>query len=279
MSNINLDVVGTKVSLEPITAQTFSLTVPSAVPAVITALATGPQGPGVPFGGATDDLLVKQSATSFDTAWQDEITVDAVGFDLNANETVGVGQLAWNATDATLDLGMGGGNVVQQIGQEQYVYARNADNDGIDEGYVYYISGASGGNKEVRLARADSITTAKATIGVATESSSGGSKAFITTFGLVRGLPNSLFVGINEGDTLFLSATEAGRFTNVQPASPNHRVQIGICVRKQSNNNELFVKVQTGLDLDELCDVSITNPQAGDVLTFDGSKWVNQQPA
>ena len=48
MSNINLDVSGTKVSLEPITAQTFSLTVPSAVPAVITALATGPQGPAAP---------------------------------------------------------------------------------------------------------------------------------------------------------------------------------------------------------------------------------------
>ena len=45
MSNINLDVTGTKVTLEPITAQTFSLTVPSAVPAVVTALATGPQGP------------------------------------------------------------------------------------------------------------------------------------------------------------------------------------------------------------------------------------------
>ena len=48
MSNINLDVSGTKVTLEPITAQTFSLTVPSSVPAVITALATGPQGPAAP---------------------------------------------------------------------------------------------------------------------------------------------------------------------------------------------------------------------------------------
>ena len=54
MSNINLEVGGTKVSLEPVTAQTFSLTVPSAVPAVITALATGPQGPAGPQGPKGD---------------------------------------------------------------------------------------------------------------------------------------------------------------------------------------------------------------------------------
>jgi len=109
---------------------------------------------------------------------------------------------------------------------------------------------------------------------VATESTSGGNKGFITTFGLVRGLPNSLFVGIEEGDVVYLSASEAGRFTAVQPTAPNHRVKVGVCVRKQSNNNELFVKVQTGLDLDELCDVSVPSPSDGQVLTYDGASGV-----
>ena len=278
MSNINLDVVGTKVTLEPITAQTFSLTVPSAVPAVITALATGPQGPGVPFGGATNDLLVKKSATSFDTAWQDTVTLDVVGFDTAAGETVGVGQLAWNPTDGTLDLGMLGGNVTQQIGMEQYIYAKNPNNTGITEGLVYYLAGATGGNKEVLPARADSASTCKTTIGVATESANGGAKAFITTFGLVRGLPNSLFTDVVEGSVVYLSATQAGRFTSTRPAAPNHSVVVGYCVRKQSNNNELFVRTQTGLDVDELCDVDASSPADGDVLTFDGvsGTWRNE---
>ena len=64
---VELEVTGTKVELEPITAQTFSLTVPSAVPAVVTALATGPQGPGVPRGGAVNDLLYKSGTSDFDT--------------------------------------------------------------------------------------------------------------------------------------------------------------------------------------------------------------------
>ena len=245
---------------------------------MITALATGPQGPGVPFGGATDDLLVKQSATSFDTAWQDEITVDLVAFDTGAGETVAEGELAWNATDGTLDLGMLGGNVTQQVGMEQFIYARHDDNDGIVRGLVYYLSGASGGNKEVRLAQADDAATCKTTIGVAAEAATGGGKAFICTFGLVRGLPNSLFTDVTEGTVVYLSASEAGRFTSTRPAAPNHSVVVGFCVRKQSNNNELFVRTQTGLDLNELCDVTVPSPSDGDVLTFDSSTgvWVNE---
>lgn len=53
MAGINLDVSGVKVLLEPVSAQTFSLTVPSAVPAVVEVLATGPQGPAGADGDGT----------------------------------------------------------------------------------------------------------------------------------------------------------------------------------------------------------------------------------
>jgi hypothetical protein len=53
MAGINLDVSGLKVLLEPVSAQTFSLTVPSAVPAVVEVLATGPQGPAGADGDGT----------------------------------------------------------------------------------------------------------------------------------------------------------------------------------------------------------------------------------
>ena len=200
-----------------------------------------------------------------------------VQFDTNAVASIQQGRLGWNNTDSTLDLGMNA-NVTQQIGMEQYVYAKSATNSGIAEGYVYYISGASGGNKLVQLAQSNTSTASKATIGVATESTNGGSKGFITTFGLVRGLPNNLFTGINEGDTLYLSATTPGRFTNVAPDAPNHRIRIGYCIRKQSNNNEIFVSVQLGLDVDELCDVKLTDPTDGQSLVWDSTQgiWVNE---
>ncbi len=200
-----------------------------------------------------------------------------VQFDTNAVASIQQGRLGWNNTDSTLDLGMNA-NVTQQIGMEQYVYAKSATNSGIAEGYVYYISGASGGNKLVQLAQSNTSTASKATIGVATESTNGGSKGFITTFGLVRGLPNNLFTNINEGDTLYLSATTPGRFTNVAPEAPNHRIRVGYCIRKQSNNNEIFVSVQLGLDVDELCDVKLTDPTDGQSLVWDATQgiWVNE---
>lgn len=45
MAGINLEVSGAKVVLEPVSGQTFLLTVPSSVPAVVEVLATGPRGP------------------------------------------------------------------------------------------------------------------------------------------------------------------------------------------------------------------------------------------
>ena len=209
----------------------------------------------------------------------DEIEVDLIKFDTTANETVGEGELAWNDTDGTLDLGMKGGNVTQQIGMEQFIRAKHASNSGLTKGVVYYLSGSSGGNKEVLPAQADSAATCKTTIGVATKTVTGGTKGFITTFGLVRGLPDSQFTNVTEGTVVYLSATTPGAFTSTPPAAPNHRVVVGFCVRKQSNNNELFVKVQTGYDVDELCDVDASTPASGDVLTYDGSVWKNEIPS
>jgi hypothetical protein len=219
----------------------------------------------VPYTGAVADVNLGDK----------KLITDAVQFDLTPSATPSVGQLQWNDTDGTLDLGMKGSAVTQQIGMEQYIRAKSSTNAGIAEGYVYYIIGATGGNKEVALAQANTSLASKSTIGIATETVSGGNKAFITTFGLVRGLPDALFTGINEGDTLYLSATTPGTFQNTAPTSPNHRIRIGYCVRKQSNNNDVFVSIQLGLDLNELCDVEAPSPNNGDYIEWNtlNSRW------
>jgi hypothetical protein len=60
------------------------------------------------------------SSTTIDTG-----SFNSIGFNTSAGVSVGVGELAWNNTDGTLDLGMKGGNVVQQIGQEIFYEVRN----------------------------------------------------------------------------------------------------------------------------------------------------------
>lgn len=283
MSNINLDVSGTKVTLEPITAQTFSLTVPSAVPAVITALATGPQGPGVPFGGATNDLLVKQSATSFDTAWQDTITVDAIQFDLTAAEgEPATGELVWNAEEGTVDLGLNGvNNTFLHVGQESVYRVSNRTGSEIAKGKVVGFAGTIGASGKLKARLFDaSQHAAKTIMGVAAEAIPNDADGYVVAFGKVRKVKTD-FAGWVEGDILYADPAVPGGLTRVQPQSPNAIVTVAALVTRSAQVGELFVRPTFSPTIGETQNVLITNPQDGDVLTYNASTglWVNQQPA
>jgi hypothetical protein len=109
MAGINLDVSGLKVLLEPVSAQTFSLTVPSAVPAVVEVLATGPQGPAgadgdgtayygqvasqtsQTFTGLSENVYVPMALTTFTLG--DVFGFEADGFGLR--NVSGLPQLVW----------------------------------------------------------------------------------------------------------------------------------------------------------------------------------------
>ena len=283
MSNINLEVAGTKVELEPITAQTFSLTVPSAVPAVVTALAVGPQGPGVPAGGATNDLLVKQSATSYDTAWQDTITVDAVQFDTAADEgEPATGELVWNAEEGTVDLGLNGvNNTFLHVGQEMVFRVSNRTGAEIAKGKVCGFAGTIGnsGRLKVRLFDASSHA-AKTIMGVAAEAIPNDADGYVVAFGKVRKIKTD-FSGWVEGDILYADPASPGGLTRVAPTSPNAIVTVAALVTRSATVGEVFVRPTFAPALTENQTVRITNPQDGDVLTYDASLglWVNQQPA
>lgn len=215
----------------------------------------------------TVDVNVERAITS----------VDSIQFDQTAAATAGEAELTWNDTDGTLDLGMKGGQVTQQIGMEQYVQAKHVTNAGITEGKVMYVAGSDGANKLVGEATA-SAAAAQETIGIATETVTGGNKALITTFGLVRNIDTD---NLTEGQPVWLSASVAGKMEPVKPAPPNYGVLIGYCVRKNKNNGVVFVRVQPGSVLGGTdSNVKITNPQDGDVLTYSASAgiWVNRQP-
>lgn len=182
------------------------------------------------------------------------------------------GRLKWNDTDGTLDLGLKGGNVTLQIGQENVLIVKNDEATPLVDGEVVYITGASGANLLVKRALADSDITSASTIGVVTEAIAVNGQGFITTFGSVRGLNTNAF---NEGDALYLSTTVAGAITNVKPVAPERLVLVGYCAKKAGGNGEIFVKVDNGYEIDELRNVLITNPvAAGSLLIFDATVGV-----
>jgi len=241
---------------------------------IVQVSAQGPQGPrgiGVPEGGQPGDLIVK---TVDATAWTDAPTVDMLTFDTTAGEVVGEGQVAWNAIDGTLDIGMTGGNVTLQVGQEQLIRVRNNTGVQIANGQVLYVTGALGQRMTVSLASSLAEITSSKTIGVATEDIPNNSEGYITTMGLVRGIATNAF---EEGDALYLSSTP-GAFTNIKPDAPEHMVSIGWVIKKAGGGaGSIFVHIQNGFEFYELHDVLFTTPKDGDVVQYDGltQLWKN----
>jgi hypothetical protein len=212
------------------------------------------------------------------------IETPAIQFDTTAVETSEVGKLKWNDTDGTLDLGLKGGNVTLQLGQEQLVRVVNKVGANLLESQykAVRITGAQGQRLKVGLAQATNDLLSAETIGLVTENIDNNQEGFITTSGLIRNINTTGSLQgetWTDGDVLYLSPTTAGNVTNVKPTAPSHLVIIGYVVHAHANNGSIFVKVDNGYELEELHNVTSTNYttpiDTDSLLTFDvtNSLW------
>ena len=204
------------------------------------------------------------------------LTTDFVEFDLNPVSGAGAGKIVYDGQTGSLTYLLNNSNVPSHIGQTLHAYVHNAEAVQINKGEAVYLFGATGNKASVKLAYNTSDATSAKTFGLAAEDISAGGQGMVITVGQLQGVNTAAF---SEGDTLYLGAT-AGTLTNVKPYAPNHLVYIGI-VEKANANGEIYVRAQNGYELDEIHDVDLitTPPSAGDVLTYNGSLWVNQAPA
>jgi hypothetical protein len=192
--------------------------------------------------------------------------------------------MKWNDTDGTIDVGMKGGNVTLQVGQEQLVRVVNRTGENLLESnyHVVRVDGAQGNRLKIALAQANNDDNSAETLGLVTENINNGSEGFVTVGGLVRQIntTGALFGELwNDGDTLYLSPTNAGHPTNIKPEAPNHLVIVGYVVRAHATQGSIFVKVDNGYELDELHNVKINTGSLsyGDLLMRSGSVWANSK--
>lgn len=201
-------------------------------------------------------------------------TPDYIDIDTAATPAGAVGRLKWNDTDGTLDIGLKGGNVTLQVGQEENVRMLNNTGSAWTDLQVVRVTGAQGNRITGALALATSDATSASTLGVVTEPIANNQQGFVTTSGLVREVDTSAFA---EGAVLYLSPTVAGAITTTRPTAPNHTVILGWCIRSHAVNGSIFVKVDNGYELDELHNVLITSPTSGNTLIYDAvaGVWEN----
>jgi hypothetical protein len=262
--NIPIEDAVTDGSLNPVTSN-----------AVFDALAALPSTSGfVPYTGATTNVDLGEF----------ELKSGQVEFDQTPTGTAGVAVMRWNDTDGTVDLGLKGGNVTLQVGQEQVLRVVNKTATNVNLLEANYqavrVTGAQGQRLKVDLALATNDLLSAETIGLVTETINNNQEGFITTSGLIRNINTTGSLQSEtwaDGDILYLSPTTAGQVTKVKPTAPNHLVIVGYVVSAHITQGSIFVKVDNGYELDELHNVLITSVTGGNQLEYDSatSVWKN----
>lgn len=189
------------------------------------------------------------------------------------------GQLHWDADANTLSIGMIGGEVELQVGQENLIRVYNATGADIPNGAAVYISDAADQKPRIALARSDADPTGYV-IGLATEIIEDETQGWITTSGLVRELDTD---GFTEGLPVYLSSTNYGEWTETEPEIPNFSTLIGYTIRAHQNFGTILVAPRVIRRPTVIKMLEVTTPDAianiGQVYTKSDNKLYFQDGA
>jgi hypothetical protein len=127
----------------------------------------------VPYTGATGDVDLGEF----------ELKAGQIELDQTPTGTAGVAVMRWNDTDGTIDLGLKGGNVTLQVGQEQVLRVVNKTATNVNLLEANYqavrVTGAQGQRLKVDLAQATTDALSAETIGLVTETINNNQEGFI----------------------------------------------------------------------------------------------------
>ena len=153
---------------------------------------------------------------------------------------------------------------------------KNGYDGTINKGQAVYVIGSTGNdgtNMLVDRASNDIEMTSSKTMGLLETSLAKNGIGYVITEGLLAGLNTN---SANVGDPVWLGTNGNLIYGLVnKPVAPAHLVFIGIVTRKNQNNGEIFVKVQNGFEMEELHNLVLTGKATGDMIKWDGTKWVN----
>jgi hypothetical protein len=224
-------------------------------------------GPGVPSGGAAGDLLVKNSATNFDTAWTDSPTVDKLTFDTAAAETLNAqGQMAWNSDEETVDIQLNG--FALHTGEHVVYHAKNQTLSTIAKGVPVMFAGTDGNSGKLLIQPWNGTGPSTYFMGLTAEELSVDEEGFVIAFGKLRGIQTD---GANYGQTwtngeIIYAGTTTGSLTDTQPAAPNPHIQVCAVISAHATNGTLFIRPTLGSNIKDDEGVTITSLTSGQLL-------------
>ena len=200
----------------------------------------------------------------------------------SASPTVAAGRQWYDGSDGTWNLGMGGGNITQQVGEELFVYGKASAAITDSPLQIVYQTGVVGASGHITFAPTISgITDEKLILGCATESLATNAYGRITTYGTIHNITtNGTAYGETwaDGDVIWYNPA-TGNPTKVKPIAPYIKVQLGIVTHAGSGGSgSFFVLVVPGTALGGTdSNVNITSPTGGNLLSYDQTAgyWKN----
>ena len=174
-----------------------------------------------------------------------ENDLDVIGFDLTANVTVSPGQIAWNATEGTYDMGLENGSVIQ-AGQENIRKVTNNSGALISNGRLVMYNGTNGSSGRINVKPFTAgFNEALYLYGVATQAISNGSDGIITIEGKVRGIDTTgASVGEvwSDNDILYAKPNDNGMMTKVVPADNELKIVVASVIKAHHTNGTLEIR-------------------------------------
>lgn len=214
-----------------------------------------------------------------------------LGFDTGSTRIVRAGEMTWNTTDKTFNVGMGYMDgvdpVTNQLGQELY-YPPVVNKDSVDLKAGTFVminpAGAAQGNR-ISIIRADATPNKYPSdyfMGILTMDIPINQEGLATWFGYVRNVSRTELEAAGqkdpaetwlEGDILFPDPTRLGGLTRVQPVKPASQTTVCAITAVNGKNVTFMVRPTLGRRLDSLYDVSVTGQVTGSILWMTGSVY------
>jgi hypothetical protein len=244
---------------------------------------------------STDNAIARFDGTSGKIIDNSVITIDDTGnvsgilsqqFSNGSAVTLAAGKMWYDGSTGAWNLGMGGGNITQQVGEEIFVYGKASAAITDSPLQIIYHTGVVGASGVITFAPTIAgITDSNAIVGVATESLALNDFGRATVFGTVRGITtNGTAFGETwaDDDPIWYNPV-TGNPTKVEPVAPNIKIQVGYVIKAGSGGSGSFhVEIIRGSRLGGTdSNVEFGTLANGDLIQYNTSLgyWTNVTPA
>jgi hypothetical protein len=215
-------------------------------------------------------LYYINGSTAIEVVWG----IGTLALASNGNEDINVGtnagKMYWDSDRGTIIAGLYDD---QEAGIGDSLFFFGKATEAIAKGEVVQFAGNTGGNIRIKKAVFAEISAQPDLLmGVAKHDIALNDFGYVVSFGYVRNLNTTAFTT----PILYLSTSVDGALSSTKPTT-GFKGSIAAVARPSTDGANGFLIVRPNLvkGIGDLADVTITTATSGQILSFDGSKWVN----